>query len=88
MRRLAPFLLCAVLFGPERIPLDDFTHWEIRVRLCTQSNEPHVIVDTRTYEIVRGPGGTVERKMLSEGPEGWVTAKDTRLYVTPEAPKP
>ncbi len=52
MRRA--LLACLLLFGPERIPLDAVTQWEIRVRLCERG---HVVVETRTYERVRAREG-------------------------------
>ena len=85
-------LACTLLFGPERIPLDGITHWEIRGSLCTRNNEPWIIVETRTYERVIAPDGKVEIRV--PGPkeeadaEGWRLLKETRLYVTTSPPAP
>jgi len=81
MRTLWAVIVCALLFGPERVPLGEGTHWEIRVRLCTKANEPHVVVETRTYERLATKTGYTMR-MLSQGDDGWAAVSDTRLYVT------
>ena len=77
-------LACAVVFGPERIPLDDVTHWEVRVKLCTQYNEPHLIVESRTYERTRTADGG-EIRPFGDG-DGWRQEKDVRLYITHQEP--
>lgn len=85
MRRgaLLAGLLCAVLYGPERVPLDELTHWEVRVKLCTRANEPWVVVETRTYQRTRTASGWEERALDGTSPPpDWREEKRTRLYVT------
>lgn len=79
---------CLTLFGPEIYPLDQVTHTELRVLLCTRYNGQHLIVEARTYERERRPDGTFVFKFLSGHPhsEGWVGVKDIPVFVSPIRP--
>ena len=93
-RPLIMFLACALLYGPERIPLDEAGgQWEIKVELCTTYWQQTVSVQTRTYERTQRKDGTYRYRTLdgkgdfTEAQDGW-WHEDTSvpLYVTPTAP--
>lgn len=82
-------LLCALLYTA-RIPIDEALHWEIRVRLCTHAREPHISVDTRTYQRVLGwdryrysRNGQEEYDAPQES--WWTTEQNILLHVVPAA---
>ena len=85
-RHVVAFLACLVIFGPERFPIDEIIHQDIRVRLCSDFPGTRIIVESRTYERVRVPGG-YEETPISSGPQGWREEKTIRLYHTIEKPK-
>ena len=87
-RALVLFLACTLLFV-ERFPLDGIVHTELRGQLCTHNSEPHVHMESRTYERTQQQDGTYAVRLLTTAggdAEGWQLVKDVRLYVTTDAP--
>lgn len=93
-------LSCLVLFGPERIPMDEAGgQWEYRARLCTIANEPHVLFEDREYLRLQAGDGSYRYRTLTEPAEypaaqeaWWRERHRVRLYVTttpiPGSPAP
>lgn len=88
-------LACALLYGPERIPLDAGLQWEIRVRLCTPLwSLPSVVVEERTYERTQVKDGTYRyrhpnaraEEALKPSEDWWKETKRVQLFTTTTAP--
>ena len=88
-------LTCVLLFGPERIPLDEAGgQWELQVKLCSSYWQQAVIVQTRTYERTQERDGTYRYRPLggkgdfTEVQEGWWRDdKTVPIYLTPTPPQ-
>ena len=80
-------MACLVIFGPERFPIDEFLHQELRVRFCPDAGPgPRIVVEMRTYERTMTKDG-YEETPISSGPDGWHQEKSIPLYLTTDKPK-
>ena len=83
-------LACALVFGPERFPLDGGVHTEIRVQVCTQPwgyANAYLTIGMRTYERTQNKDGSYTDTVLSTGEDGWTDARIS-LWITTQEPAP
>lgn len=88
---------CRVIWGPERVPLDDAgTQWEVRVRLCQRAWSASVLrIETRTWQRHRTAEGRW-RYQRADGTEPmdalppeawWLLDREVPLAVVPAQPR-
>lgn len=91
-RPILALLACAVIFGPERFPLNGGMHTEIRAQFCAhtwgEKANAVITVEMRTYERTQNTDGSYTVTILSGGEDGWTTAATIPLYVTTQEPAP